>query len=146
MDDDEEEFDFKEERSAGERTEKRTYVDLDYDVEKDIRQKTPIEIFVDSVRKIANIIIDNNYVDKKIFNSNDLDIILKNIYLFNKPEYKNPTCFILGYIATDGGRSISKEKLFKMYRLIDEIDSSTNIQPPDIIRYSTLWINTVLNK
>ena len=146
MSDDEEEFDFKEERAAGERTEKRTYVDLDYDVEKDVRQKAPIEIFIDNIRKIGNIIIDNNYLDKKIFNSNDLDIILKNIYLFNKPEYKNPTCFILGYISTNGGSSISKEKLFRMYSLIDEIDSSSNIQPPDVIRYCTLWINTVLNK
>ena len=141
-----EDFEFREEKNAGERAGAgHTYIDTD-EVEKDVRLKTPLELFITNIRQISNDIINNKYLSPKIFNKSDLELILKSIYLFDKPEYKNPLCFIFGYIATEGGSVINEKKLYELYNNIETVDSTGNIQPPDIIRYCTLWINTVLNK
>ena len=60
-----------------------------------------------------------------------------------KSEYKNPTCFVFGYIATRGGSKIYYDILIKLYKIIDKVDETKNIRDVDIIRYFTLWINTV---
>lgn len=58
-------------------------------------------------------------------------------------EFKNPTAFVLGYLATDRGvRSISKDSLrstWECYKDIRGINKDTSIKKPDIIRYARLW-------
>ena len=145
---DEEDYDeyreSKEERGVGERTQQRhVFIDAENDAEKDARLKTPLEHFTTNIRKVSEKILVNIYLDTRIFNKNDVTQIISNIHLFSKPECKNPTCFVLGYIATVGGQNINYDILSKLYKIIDKIDETKNIKDADIIRYCTLWINTV---
>ena len=136
--------DFREERGAMERAERRhVFIDMENEPAKDARLQTPLEKFIINIRKVTDKILDNRYIDSRLFNKNDLNQIISSIHLFSKPEYKNPTCFVFGYIATSGGRKIDYDTLIKLYKIIDKVDETKNIKDADIIRYCTLWINTV---
>ena len=54
-------------------------------------------------------------------------------------EHKNPTAYILGFLATGGGRRIDQTELAKVLKTILPRAESGNVQPPDVIRYARLW-------
>jgi hypothetical protein len=143
-DEDDDYQDFREERGAVERTEKRhVFFDMENEPAKDARSQTPLEKFISNIRNVSDKILDNRHIDSRLFNKDDVNQIISNINLFSKPEYKNPTCFVFGYIATRRGSKIDYDTLIKLYKIIDKVDETKNIRNADIIRYCTLWINTV---
>ena len=58
-------------------------------------------------------------------------------------EFKNPTAFVLGYIATRGGRyNITRDSLssvWKCYQQMHNINKDESITEEDIIRYARFW-------
>jgi len=106
--------------------------------------RSDIEIFVHSVYNVAKELIDNN-----ILYTDDLDILLNSMSKLNKPQYKNATAYILGYIASGGGRNITKEKIKKALGLIrfNKKDIYTvqdkSIDCAAVIRYARLWQNII---
>lgn len=72
----------------------------------------------------------------------EIDIILNHVDKIQNAEYKNPTAYILGYMANYGS---SKEKLVKknvqnvMDNILPKIQNDANIGREDIIRYARLW-------
>ena len=101
-------------------------------------KKTPLERFYESVNGICQQLLERNKLVE-----GDIRIILENIGQLDKPEYKNATAYILGYIVSGGGNKINKKKLLDAIDLLEYLEDKS-IQAPDIIRYSRLWIN--LNK
>lgn len=55
-------------------------------------------------------------------------------------EYKNPWAFLLGFIASQGGQKLDKQKVLGVISKVPiSISSAHGITPPDIIRYSRYW-------
>jgi hypothetical protein len=137
---DEEENRFQAEVNVFERVNRRDNIDIDIDIgigpKKNRTQETPIERFVKFVNAIALELTNENYLSE-----DDVKYILEKIRKVNKPEYKNPTAYILGYIATNnGGNKINKDKLIECFNLLDKLVDKSVTQP-DIIRYARLWMN-----
>jgi hypothetical protein len=61
---------------------------------------------------------------------------------------KNPTLYILGYVITNGGRAIDKERFdtltnkrnMSLIRSVNTIYFKGEITPPDVLRYCRLWM------
>lgn len=131
---------FRDERNAFERAGIRNDVDIDIeDIEKKSRtKKSPLERFIESVNAISlDLIARENILDET-----DKKILLENIKNLEKPEYKNATGYIFGYIVTNGGNEIDRLKLSKLVSIIQKnLIEDTSVQAPDIIRYGRLWQN-----
>ena len=94
------------------------------------------QVFVDAISRDLmgqNISIDEDDIQKMIDTSRNL----------NKVKFKNPTAYVLGFIASRGGTEISKSSMEyaikKALPLTAEGESS--VLPEDIIRYARLWVN-----
>ena len=106
--------------------------------------RSDIEIFVHSVYNVATDLIDNNALYP-----NDLNILLNSMSKLNKPQYKNATAYILGYIASSAGHNITKEKIknalglirFNKKNIYTVQDKS--IDCAAVIRYARLWQNII---
>lgn len=55
--------------------------------------------------------------------------------------HKNPTAYIMGFLATNGGRKLRKENLEHVIKKVLPHAEDTSVLPPDIIRYARLWEN-----
>jgi hypothetical protein len=90
---------FGQERNVYERVGMRGDINVDIDMigmEKKKSQKTPLERFIESVNAISlNLISTENIIDQI-----DRKILLESIKNLEKPEYKNATGYIFGYIVT----------------------------------------------
>ena len=96
----------------------------------------PLERFI----SITNGISRNLMGQGKQISERDINILIKKAYKLDKVEFKNPTAYILGYIASSGGQEI-KEELFR-YTVIEILPVMTegSVLPPDILRYARLWM------
>ena len=57
-------------------------------------------------------------------------------------NFKNPSAYILGYIASSGGRNISESNVnYCFTKVLPLVELEAGLQRPDIIRYARLWIN-----
>jgi hypothetical protein len=113
-------------------------IDLENLDKKNKLKKTPLERFYETTNAICQQLFDKNKLSEI-----DIKNILENIGKIDKPEYKNATGYILGYIVSNGGNKIIKKKLLDSEDILDNLEDKS-VQIPDIIRYSRLWMN--LNK
>ena len=73
---------------------------------------------------------------------NDIDNMLDAIQKTPGIKYKNPICFILGYIVSQGGRSLEVKNVKNVLKHIDVPQiSESGIHPADVVRYGRLWLN-----
>lgn len=106
--------------------------------------RSDIEIFVHTVYNVGKELVDNN-----IISQTELDILLENMSKLNKPEYKNATAYILGYIASNGQKKdMSRKNLIKSISLITKGQSPYLVEDQSvdcaaIIRYARLWQNII---
>lgn len=96
-------------------------------------------LYVDAIsRALGNwdkVSITQKDIDKMLVMAGDLDVV----------EYKNPTGYILGYLATSGGIKMDKEQFnYVIKNVLPHAEHQESVLPPDVIRYSRLWIK--LNK
>lgn len=80
--------------------------------------------------------------------NNDIQTLLDTSEKLKHVEHKNPSGYILGYLATQGGRKqISRDSLKSVwtccYQKLRRKDDT--VKEPDIIRYSTLWRGLIKN-
>jgi hypothetical protein len=128
----EEEQEFKEERGAFERA-GATYV-----IGTSLKYTTnPIEKF--------KIIVDANFRKIKTtggLSDGDLNVMMEKISGIHLIQYKNPSAYVLGYIASKGGKELSLQRFELAESLIPELSEKEDaITPPDIIRYAVFWVN-----
>ena len=130
---------FGQERNVYERVGIRGDVNVDIDMigmdKKKPSQKTPLERFIESVNAITLQILN----EKKMLSQGDLKIILETITSLNTPEYKNPTGYVLGYMASNGGFNMVGEKIFDLFDLLEFLEDKS-VKPEDVIRYARLWL------
>jgi hypothetical protein len=110
----------------------------------------PLEKFQQSVEAISrdingdNTIITNENIKKMTETASHLEHV----------EHKNPSAYILGFLATEGGTVTEKNPDNKAKKLYDKIiktvlpliDADASVFPEDVIRYSRLWIQLYSKK
>lgn len=79
--------------------------------------------------------------DDEIMNvENSMNILFKYIPNLKNPEYINPLGYILGYMATNEGKSMEKLQVKKTLDYVPRL-KNYGFTEPDLIRYSRLWLN-----
>lgn len=71
-----------------------------------------------------------------------IDIILNHIENIPNAEYKNPTAYILGYIASMDSTTtkLNRKNVENVLRnILPKLDTESSITEPDILRYARLW-------
>lgn len=109
----------------------------------------PLEKFIQSVEAIC-LDIRNDGIN--ITNGDILEMIETASYL-EHVEHKNPSAYILGFLATEGGKKLlqtedgKKELYLKIIKkALPLIDSEASVFPEDVIRYSRLWLQLYSKK
>lgn len=70
----------------------------------------------------------------------DINIMLEKASSIENLKYKNPTAFILGYLASEGGRSLKKQVVHNVItKVLPKVAGNGGITPPDVIRYARYW-------
>ena len=97
---------------------------------------TPQEKLSEAVNAIAW-----NYKSDGVFSfsERDIDELLGKIHLLDNPKVTNPIGYILGYVATNGGKNMNNIESV-MSKIKKGMIRDANVQPPDVIRYAKLWI------
>jgi hypothetical protein len=94
----------------------------------------PIEKFSVTVDAISRNLA--NYID---LNQKDIDNMIENIGLLKNIEFKNPSGYVLGYLASKGGKKIEKSIVQNIFK--NALPHTQGITEPDIIRYAKLWLS-----
>ena len=107
-----------------------------------LKTQTPEGRFCLRVNAVSRNI--NDSCGGKLLSEADIQILLDKSPGAHRVRYKNPTAFVLGYIATGRGtRVITKDSLNVTWVCYEKtaggIDRDESIKKPDIIRYARLW-------
>jgi hypothetical protein len=55
-------------------------------------------------------------------------------------KYKNHVGYILGYIASQGGKSLNVDQVkFVVKNILPHVEEDSGISPPDVVRYARYW-------
>jgi len=73
-------------------------------------------------------------------NENDLVDMMKRAKQTKNIEHINPTAFVLGYMATNGGRNMEVEKVREIIEKVLPKTNLDSVRPADIVRYSRFWV------
>jgi hypothetical protein len=104
----------------------------------------PLEKFQQSVEAIAL-----NINDKIVITNEDIKKMVETASYLEHVEHKNPSAYILGFLATEGGKKFPPELIPKLTvekyneiikKVLPLIDSEASVFPEDVIRYSRLWL------
>lgn len=84
----------------------------------------------------------SNYSEFRIDND-DIRKLLDTARKFQSTVmYKNPYAYILGFIASQGGREITKKSFDTAVKLLSNIEGGS-VRPEDILRYARFWMITL---
>jgi len=110
-----------------------------------LKTQTPFGRFTLKVDAIARN-IDSECTTIGLSN-NDIQTLLDTSEKLKHVEHKNPSGYILGYLATQGGRKqISRDSLKSVWACYQKLRRKDDtVKEPDIIRYSTLWRGLIKN-
>lgn len=110
-----------------------------------LKTQTPFGRFTLKVDAIARN-IDSECTTIGLSN-NDIQTLLDTSEKLKHVEHKNPSGYILGYLATQGGRKqISRDSLKSVWTCYQKLRRKDGtVKEPDIIRYSTLWRGLIKN-
>jgi hypothetical protein len=91
------------------------------------------------------IIVDataRNLMDSNIYIiESDIGILLETASKLQYVHYKNPTAYLLGYIASSRGSKINKKQFNYTIDMALPLIEDSSVFPPDVLRYSRLWLN-----
>jgi uncharacterized protein (UPF0248 family) len=111
------------------------------DLNKDINKLThdPLERFKIYVGAISHSMTENGVYDISVDDRNYMCRVASSL---NNAKNLNPTAYILGFIATNGGRvssngkrEINKKKITQIFSFLGVLNDDS-VKPPDVIRYS----------
>lgn len=92
-----------------------------------------LRIFVDAIsRKL-------NGEDIVRITQEDIDTMLEKIPTIPKAKYKNPSAYILGYLASRGGKKLDPSHVKKIIRTILPHLQDSGVEPADVVRYARFW-------
>lgn len=99
---------------------------------KKYRDQTGIDDFCNNVNRIAR---DFDMDDSEIQYMTET---ARNVT--SKIEFKNPIAYVLGYIASSGGKEITVGNVKKAFK---KLKSDMAVTQPDVIRYARYWMLNV---
>ena len=125
--------------------------DIDYMDERDAYERAgeldmygdilnPIERFRTKVHATCRGL--NNHLSRQI-SEFTIEHIEDKIDSVPKPEYKNAECYVLGYLASNGGKNMNLDQINYVCNDVlpyIENDRKNPILKPDVIRYARLWM------
>lgn len=76
-----------------------------------------------------------------VLDNNDIIRMLKNAKKIKNVQYKNPSAYILGYLASEGGKEMKKENVANVIKKGIPLVREGNVEPPDVVRYARYWMN-----
>ena len=94
-------------------------------------------------KETVNAIVQQLSEDKIKLSGNDLEQLIDRIDTIKEPQYKNATAYILGYIASQGGREISRKNVSHVFKTILKTVSDKSVKEEDVLRYARFWYNLV---
>jgi hypothetical protein len=107
------------------------------------KDKNSTEQFYTLVDAAFNLMLQNE-ID--FISSSDYQFIIDNIQKIDKPGYKSPVGYILGYYVSSGGSHITEKNTQIIFDSLKQINSLSieypifKIAKPDVIRYGRLWL------
>jgi hypothetical protein len=70
----------------------------------------------------------------------DINNMLKKIHNLTNVGRKNPTAYIMGYLATNNGIKLDKKSFNRVINnVLPLVDVNAGVTPPDVVRYAVLW-------
>lgn len=71
---------------------------------------------------------------------NDIDTILDKTKEVSEIKYKNFVAYVLGYIASQGGKSLRVDKVKNVITdILPQLGDEGGVYPPDVVRYARYW-------
>lgn len=99
----------------------------------------PRERFILQVNAIYNNLTENGIISLV---DGEIDAILDRAEYIPNIQYKNPTAYILGYMANAGSarNKLNRKNVENILRnVLPKIPADAGITEPDVIRYARLW-------
>lgn len=96
----------------------------------------PLERFRMYVDAVARNL--NNW-DEVNLSEENIDFMLITAEKIPDISHKSPTAYVLGFIATNGGKNMNKNSFNHVVKKVLPRVTSGSVLPPDIIRYARLW-------
>lgn len=94
------------------------------------------DTFLKTVDAVSRRLGEDNLVK---ITKDDIESMLLKSQEIKGLKYKNPIAYILGYLASKGGRELEKANvLFVINKVLPEI-SEGGIEPADVVRYARFW-------
>ena len=106
-----------------------------------ILTQDPLERFKRLVGAISHSIDGDGIHNIGIDDRNRMCSVASNL---ENVKYLNPTAYILGFISTNGGKSIDKKIINKVFNNLDKLKDES-VKKPDVIRYARFWIGIKSN-
>jgi hypothetical protein len=97
-------------------------------------------------KETVNAIAQQLREDRIKLSGNDLEQLIETVDILKEPQYKNPTAYLLGYIASEGGRDIQRNNVNNVFKNILKTVSDKSVKEEDVLRYTRLWYNLVREK
>lgn len=97
----------------------------------------PADRFAIYVDAISRSLINRDIVK---LSQDDIESMLMPIRNIKNVEHKNPTAYILGYIASQGGRSLQHQIVEKVLKVMLPSVEDSSVKEPDVIRYARFWM------
>ena len=80
--------------------------------------------------------------DDKVVNViKNIDEMLSYISNLSKPAYINPIGFIMGYVASNGGKDMDISRVKATIKSAEKLHNEGGFSPYDVLRYAKLWVN-----
>lgn len=94
-------------------------------------------------KETVNAIAQQLREDRVGISGEDVNKLIEIADIINEPQYKNATAYVLGYIASQGGKNINKKTVNYVFKNILKQVSDKSVKEEDILRYARLWYNLI---
>lgn len=77
-----------------------------------------------------------------VMEEKDIETLLVKTKDIIELKYKNPTAYVLGYIATQGGKTMDVDRVKKVIeKVLPKLGKDSGVEGPDVVRYARYWKN-----
>jgi hypothetical protein len=110
--------------------------------DENVRTRDPLELFRRKVRAIS---LQINDKFPGVLPRPDINNMLIKAETISHIDFKSPTAYVLGYIASNGGTKINEKSVDYVFKNIipfvnDPVKESDFVKEPDVIRYARFWL------
>jgi hypothetical protein len=107
------------------------------DLQRELAHRSPEERFLISVDAISRRMASDHIAN---ISESDITNMLTKTGHVQGLRYKNPVGYILGYLASRGGREIKHDTVMNVItKVLPKLGDEGGVAPPDVIRYARFW-------